>query len=257
MPRCILMAMDSHNGRRGTRRTLRPQLVRKIPRIWTIRLSSITTVAVCHCYSRCLPDGTSVLTYSFASPVTDAIDIFITDVDRSDAVSVSAFDADGNALDMRQWSLLAEGDLSNFKDTGSAFSNVEAPAPTTTFSVSEISLTAVNNTNYNRSYSILRTSDLQPLSSVEITFTGQQNSPSRALPSTGSHIYVAVSTASAVPDPVVLLGDCNRDNVVNFSDIGPFIAILSAGDYLAQADTNEDEVIDFSDIGPLITLLSS
>ena len=145
--------------------------------------------------------GTSVLTYAFDSPLTDAIDVFITDVDNSDVASVSAFDAGGNALDMSDWALIAAGDLSNFKDTGTVFSSVEAPTPTTLFSSNEILLTAVDDTNYNRSYSILRSSDLQALSSIEITFTGQQNSPSRDLPNTGSHIYVAVSTASAIPEP--------------------------------------------------------
>ena len=201
--------------------------------------------------------GTSVLTFSFDSPITDAIDIFVTDVDSSDVASVAAFDANGNALDMRLWSLLAEGDLSNFKDTGTVFSSVVAPTPTTAFSAGEILLTAINGTNYNRSYSILRSSDLQSLSRVEITFAGVQNSASRDSPNTGSHIYIAVSTASAVPDPVVLLGDCSLDGVVDFSDISPFITILANDDYLKEADTNEDGVVDFSDISGFILLLSS
>ena len=146
-------------------------------------------------------NGSSVLTYSFATPLSDAIDVFITDVDNSDVASVSAFDAGGNSLDMSEWALIAAGDLSNFKDTGTVFSSVVAPTPTTVFSANEISLTAVDDTNYNRSYSIFRSPDLQALSSIEITFTGQQNSPSRDLPNTGSHIYVAVSTASAIPEP--------------------------------------------------------
>ena len=145
--------------------------------------------------------GTSVLTYSFVSPITDAIDIFITDVDNADVASVSAFGADGAALDMNQWALIAAGDLSNFKDTGTDFSDVDAPTPTTTFSADAILLSTLDTTNYNRSYSILRSSDVQALSRVEITFTGQQNSPSRDNPNTGAHIYVAVSTASAVPEP--------------------------------------------------------
>ena len=55
----------------------------------------------------------------------------------------------------------------------------------------------------------------------------------------------------------VLLGDCNQDGVVNFSDISPFIATLSSGDYLAEADSNEDGFVDFSDISSFIALLSS
>ena len=59
------------------------------------------------------------------------------------------------------------------------------------------------------------------------------------------------------PDPPTLLGDCNLDGVVNFSDISPFIAILSATDYLDEADVNQDGMVDFSDISPFIGLLSS
>jgi|GEM_PF-1030790 len=54
-----------------------------------------------------------------------------------------------------------------------------------------------------------------------------------------------------------LLGDCNLDGVVNFLDIAPFIAILSAGDFLAEADVNEDGTVDFLDIAPFISILAS
>ena len=54
----------------------------------------------------------------------------------------------------------------------------------------------------------------------------------------------------------VLLGDCNRDGVVSFLDISPFIAILSAGGYLDEANVNQDDVVSFSDIAPFISILS-
>ena len=54
-----------------------------------------------------------------------------------------------------------------------------------------------------------------------------------------------------------LLGDCNQDGVVNFLDIGPFISILAAADYLAEADVFGDGVISFLDIQPFIEILSS
>ena len=55
----------------------------------------------------------------------------------------------------------------------------------------------------------------------------------------------------------VLLGDCNLDDEVDFLDISPFIAILTAGDYLNEADINRDAVVNFLDIGPFISLLSN
>ena len=59
-----------------------------------------------------------------------------------------------------------------------------------------------------------------------------------------------------VPEPE-LLGDCNLDGVVNFSDIDPFIQVLSGGEFLAEADFIEDGVINFLDIAPFIVALSS
>ena len=53
-----------------------------------------------------------------------------------------------------------------------------------------------------------------------------------------------------------LLGDVNRDFVVDFSDIGPFIEVLSFG-YQIEADFNDDGLINFNDIGPFIEALSS
>ena len=69
----------------------------------------------------------------------------------------------------------------------------------------------------------------------------------------GGYAQVFVSQIS---QPELLLGDCNQDGVVNFLDIAPFIAILSAGEFLEQADTNEDGVVDFLDIAPFIALLT-
>ena len=65
-----------------------------------------------------------------------------------------------------------------------------------------------------------------------------------------------VFVSNRVAEPEALLGDCNLDGVVDFLDIGPFIAILSADDFLVQADINEDGAVNFLDIGPFIALLS-
>ena len=53
-----------------------------------------------------------------------------------------------------------------------------------------------------------------------------------------------------------LLGDTNRDGIVNFLDIAPFISILSAGGFLEQADINGDGQVNFLDISPFIGILS-
>ena len=72
-------------------------------------------------------------------------------------------------------------------------------------------------------------------------------------------IYIN-SSAEDLTDPLaitdVLLGDVNLDNAVNFADIGPFIAVLSASGSQAEADVDGSGTVDFGDIGPFIALLS-
>ena len=56
---------------------------------------------------------------------------------------------------------------------------------------------------------------------------------------------------------VFLIGDVNRDGVVNFLDISPFIGVLSSTEYQFEADINQDNVVNFLDISPFIGLLAS
>ena len=56
--------------------------------------------------------------------------------------------------------------------------------------------------------------------------------------------------------PTVLLGDCNQDGIVNFTDISFFIDVLQSVGFLAEADCNEDGVVNFSDIPAFIAILS-
>ena len=53
----------------------------------------------------------------------------------------------------------------------------------------------------------------------------------------------------------VRLGDVNQDGNVNFQDVSPFIAVLSAGIYRFAADINLDGQVNFGDITPFINLL--
>ena len=56
-------------------------------------------------------------------------------------------------------------------------------------------------------------------------------------------------------EPIFLLGDCNQNGVVDFSDIPAFISVLIADTFLAEADTNQDGMVDFADIPPFIDIL--
>lgn len=55
----------------------------------------------------------------------------------------------------------------------------------------------------------------------------------------------------------VILGDVNLDGVVNFSDIAPFIELLTFGMFQAEADIDGSGVVDFADISPFIGLLTN
>jgi|GEM_PF-1472433 len=57
--------------------------------------------------------------------------------------------------------------------------------------------------------------------------------------------------------PAVLLGDVDLDGAVTFFDIAPFIAILSASGFKAEADCDESGEVNFLDIAPFIEILSS
>ena len=64
-----------------------------------------------------------------------------------------------------------------------------------------------------------------------------------------------IHTLEAVSPP--LLGDVNRDGVVNFLDIAPFINLLANPNvFQEEGDLNEDSVINFLDISPFIQVLA-
>ena len=188
-------------------------------------------------------NGSSVFTYAFDSPIDFSVDLFVTDVDRSDRVTVTAFDGANQLLDMSEWQLISEGDLSTYRDTGGAFSETVAPVPITVIDPGFISLDAFDSNNYNRSYSILRSPPSVDLSRIEIAFVGIQNSPERARPNTGSHIYLALSTVPTLP------GDFNADGVVDVLDIDFYSGNLDQpASFDPQLDLNGDNEIDLDDM---------
>lgn len=150
--------------------------------------------------------GVSVLTYRFASPISRALDLFLTDVDTGDAVTVTAFGPGGTPLTLSSWQLVGEGDLSLYQDVGSALGPLATP-PTVFISSSSIDVTAAVDYNQNRSYTILRTPEGQAIESINITFTGNLtptlNGSDPLLAWNGSHIYTGL--ALAVPEPSVPL----------------------------------------------------
>ena len=53
----------------------------------------------------------------------------------------------------------------------------------------------------------------------------------------------------------LLLGDVNGDGAVNLLDVGPFVELLTNGDYLPAADINGDGVVNLLDVDPFVDLL--
>ena len=54
-----------------------------------------------------------------------------------------------------------------------------------------------------------------------------------------------------------ILGDVNRDGVVNLLDVQPFVDLLSSGEFQAEADTNGDGAVNLLDVASFIDLLTS
>lgn len=66
-----------------------------------------------------------------------------------------------------------------------------------------------------------------------------------------------ITLEKAANDNNVLLGDVNRDEIINFLDIAPFIQVLSSGEPQAEADIDQNGVVNFLDIVPFIQILAS
>ena len=73
---------------------------------------------------------------------------------------------------------------------------------------------------------------------------------------TRPHDVMAPECDDAGGQGVVLLGDMNFDGVVDLIDIGPFVQLISSGNFMANGDINEDGAIDLNDIAPFVELLT-
>ena len=54
----------------------------------------------------------------------------------------------------------------------------------------------------------------------------------------------------------VLKGDVNQDGLINLLDVGPFVTVLTNGEFQAEADVNCDGEVNLLDVGPFVELLS-
>ena len=63
-------------------------------------------------------------------------------------------------------------------------------------------------------------------------------------------------TGVPVDEITVILGDVDRNGVVDFLDIVPFIDVVTGGVLQAEADTDQNGVVDFLDIVPFIDIIT-
>ncbi len=56
--------------------------------------------------------------------------------------------------------------------------------------------------------------------------------------------------------PAFILGDVNRDGVVNLLDVQPFVALLTSGQFQLEADINGDGLVNLLDVNGFIDLLT-
>lgn len=73
---------------------------------------------------------------------------------------------------------------------------------------------------------------------------------------TGTLFIDDTSVMGSLPEVDVLKGDVDLDGTVTFLDINPFIVLLSANDFQAEADCDCDGDLDFLDIQPFIDILA-
>jgi len=59
----------------------------------------------------------------------------------------------------------------------------------------------------------------------------------------------------STPASSVLLGDINRDGVVNTQDVDPLIDLIISGGFQVEADINRDGVVNVQDVEPFADLL--
>jgi len=73
----------------------------------------------------------------------------------------------------------------------------------------------------------------------------------------GGDVFEPGSTVTVTLVSPTVLGDVNRDGVVDFLDISPFIVALSAASpFIPEADCNQDGEVNFFDISSFIEILS-
>ena len=94
------------------------------------------------------------------------------------------------------------------------------------------------------------------ISAIDMSPTGLNDAGMLAFSLTFTDDTQGIFTAVPASNTEPLLGDVDLSGVVNFLDIGPFILLLSTGEFQAEADIDQSGTVDFLDISPFIAILA-
>ena len=72
---------------------------------------------------------------------------------------------------------------------------------------------------------------------------------------TNGSVQSIVSFANSL-DCLDVLGDVNQDGLVNLLDVGPFVDLISSGQFQLEADTNQDGQVNLLDVALFVKLLT-
>ena len=82
-------------------------------------------------------------------------------------------------------------------------------------------------------------------------FSGNDSFTYRATDNNGG-----LSTNAVAVNIRIWLGDVNQDGVVNLLDVGPFVDLLSSGEFQVEADINRDGAVNLLDVALFVDLLA-
>ena len=127
-------------------------------------------------------------------------------------------------------------------------------------STNPINVDVLNDTLYvvGNSPGTLTTIDVSDLSSpvIETTALAVGSGP-LGVAASSSHVVIADEFLGVQVEVLLLPGDVNGDGLVDFLDIGPFVGLLTNGEFLEAADLDGNGVVDFLDIAPFVGLLTN
>ena len=107
------------------------------------------------------------------------------------------------------------------------------------------------------SYTVFGNNGTHDLNGPIDTGTGASPDVLESLITASDHLPIYADFVMVSIPGIVLIGDVNLDEVVDFSDIPAFIAVLLAEGFQAEADTDLDSAVTFMDIPSFIDILLS